>query len=154
MSNAETQLKCKSFEELTTTELYAILKLRQEIFIVEQDCAYLDADSLDFESHHCFITNVHDEILSYARLIPEGISYKNYVSIGRVVTAKHARGEKMGRELMSFVIEKSKAIYSNIPIKLSAQVYILPFYNQLGFKEVGDAYLEDNIPHKAMVYSH
>lgn len=146
-------LSCKTFSELTTEELYEILKLRQEIFIVEQDCPYLDADGIDKLSHHILLTDAENILHSYTRIVPAGLSYKDYTAIGRVVTSKSSRGQKLGHKNMVFSIQKAKELYPGVPIKLSAQVYILDFYRKLGFKAVGDAYLEDNIPHKAMILS-
>jgi len=145
---------CKNFEALSSKELYAILKLRQDVFIIEQDCIYPDLDEIDFQAHHFFSLNEKDELLGYLRLIPPGEIYPDYSSIGRVVSSKKARGQGIGKSIMQKAILKSKELYPNHYIKLSAQTYVIPFYQSLGFEEVGDAYLEDNIPHKSMVCKH
>ena len=144
---------CLTFEALTNTQLYAIMKLRQEVFVVEQDCPYLDADGKDLQSHHLIGQNEKGEILAYTRLLAKGISYPNYCCIGRVVVSKKARGTGAGLELMQKSIAQCKLLFPNQGLKISAQVYLDKFYQRLGFVPQGDNYLEDNIPHQAMVYS-
>lgn len=143
----------KAFNELTTTELYDILTLRQAVFIVEQDCPYLDNDDKDQMSHHVYAT-IDNRIIAYARVVPPKISYENYSSIGRVVNDSSVRSKGVGKKIMEASIALCLKLYPTYPIKISAQVYILKFYNRLGFEEVGDEYLEDNIPHKAMILKH
>ena len=142
---------CLSFDELSTLQLYKILQLRQEVFIVEQDCPYLDADDKDQECYH--ILGVDDDgiLQSYTRIVPPGISYKKYSSIGRVITSAAIRGKKEGVPLMEYSIEKTLKYWPDHSIKISAQTYIMKFYNSLGFQEEGEEYLEDNLPHIAMV---
>lgn len=142
---------CLSFDELSTLQLYKILQLRQEVFIVEQDCPYLDADDKDQECYH--ILGVDDDgiLQSYTRIVPPGISYKKYSSIGRVITSAAIRGKKEGVPLMEYSIEKTLKYWPDHSIKISAQTYIMKFYNSLGFQEKGEEYLEDNLPHIAMV---
>ena len=142
---------CLSFDELSTLQLYKILQLRQEVFIVEQDCPYLDADDKDQECYH--ILGIDDDgiLQSYTRIVPPGISYKKYSSIGRVITSAAIRGKKEGVPLMEYSIEKTLKYWPDHSIKISAQTYIMKFYNSLGFQEEGEEYLEDNLPHIAMV---
>ena len=142
---------CLSFDELSTLQLYKILQLRQEVFIVEQDCPYLDADDKDQECYH--ILGVDDDgiLQSYTRIVPPGISYKKYSSIGRVITSAAIRGKKEGVPLMEYSIEKTLKYWPDHSIKISAQTYIMKFYNSLGFQEEGEEYLEDDLPHIAMV---
>ncbi len=140
----------KKFEELTLKELYQILKLRQEVFIVEQNCPYLDNDDKDYLAIHVMGKDHDENIQAYTRLIPKGISYSGAASIGRVVTSAQVRGQGFGRDLMITSIKKTKELFPNTSIKISAQEYLLEFYKSLGFKDLGKYYLEDNIPHAEM----
>ncbi|MBT8233054.1 MAG: GNAT family N-acetyltransferase [Saprospiraceae bacterium] len=141
---------CLPFDQLSTHDLYNILRLRQEIFIVEQNCPYLDADGKDVDAFHILIKNEED-LIAYTRLLPKGISYEDYASIGRVVNKKGNRGHGLGKKLMEYSIEKTKEHYPNSDIKISAQTYLNDFYGNLGFVKIGDSYLEDDIPHQAMI---
>lgn len=141
---------CKKFEELSLEELYAIMVLRQEVFVVEQDCPYLDADGKDQDSWH-LLGYEDKELVAYTRLVPLGISYEKYPSIGRVITAQKVRGRGIGVELMEKSIQRCEDLFGKMPIKIGAQVYLLKFYNSLGFESVGDSYLEDGIPHISMI---
>jgi len=140
----------KKFNQLSTGELYEILNLRQEIFVVEQDCPYIDTDYKDQDAIHIMGRNNDGKLHAYARVIPVGISYEGYASIGRVITSAAYRGKGEGRHLMQASIDMAKDLDWN-PLKLSAQVYAIPFYKRLGFEPVGEEYLEDNIPHIAMI---
>ena len=142
---------CHQFEELSLDQLYTILQLRQEVFIVEQDCPYLDADGKDQGSYHVLGIDQKNRLQAYTRLVPPGISYDRYVSIGRVVTSSEIRGKGQGIPLMNYSIEQCQNLWPNHQIKISAQVYIVKFYESLGFEVVGEEYLEDDIPHIAMV---
>ncbi len=142
------QWSCKSFDELTNKELYAILQLRDEVFVVEQQCIYLDADGKDLHCHHMMGWK-NDQLVAYTRLVPPGISYKE-VSIGRVVSSPSVRGTGIGRELMQRSIGNAWEIYGMQDIVISAQYYLLEFYRSLGFAEEGDVYPEDEIPHIQM----
>lgn len=141
----------KAFYELSLDELYAIMVLRQEVFIVEQDCPYQDADGKDQESMHMMAVNQHDELLAYIRILPKGISYPNYSSIGRVVNSEKVRGHGVGKKIMTEALSYMKTNYPSDNIKISAQCYLLGFYENLGFIKVGEEYLEDDIPHHAMI---
>lgn len=141
-----------SFNNLTLDQLYELMVLRQEVFIVEQDCPYLDADSKDQGSHHVLGTDSEGKLHAYARLVPKGISYTKYNSIGRVITSKDYRGKGEGKRLMQKCIEGIKKLYPQESTKISAQVYALPFYVALGFQEMEiSRYDEDGIPHAAML---
>lgn len=142
-----------TFQQLTTELLYQIMVLRQEVFIVEQDCPYLDADGKDQSSHHILGIDGQGVLHSYARLVPRGVSYDKYNSIGRVITSSSYRGTGEGITLMKESIKWIKALYPNEPTKISAQVYAIPFYTKLGFATFGEEYLEDDIPHIAMILS-
>jgi ElaA protein len=146
----KTQFQIKSFNELSKEELYNIIRLRVEVFVVEQDCPYQDLDFKDQESLH-LMGYRESTLISYARLLPKGISYPNHCSIGRVVSDLKYRGHGIGRELMLEAIALCKQEFENDPIKISAQHYLLNFYRKLGFSEIGEIYPEDNIPHIAMV---
>ncbi len=145
------QFVTKAFNELSLSELYELLKLRQEVFVVEQDCPYLDADGVDYDSFHVLGFDDSGAILAHTRLVPQGFSYEDYASIGRVVTSSKVRGKGAGKALMEFSIQEAKQRFEDAQIKISAQNYLLTFYNDLGFQEVGDSYLEDGIPHTGMV---
>ncbi len=139
----------KAFNELTVEELYGILQLRSEIFVVEQNCAYQDLDGKDQIALHVIGTK-NDKIVAYTRIFkPE--DYFKYASIGRVVVAKNERQLQYGYEIMKASIKSVKEYFNETKIKLSAQCYLKKFYNNLGFLEVGEEYLEDGIPHIGMI---
>ena len=142
--------KVCSFAELSLLELYHLMALRQEVFVVEQDCPYLDADGKDFASFHV-LGYQGNELLAYTRIVPPGISYPSYSSIGRVVTAGSARRLGLGKMLMAASIAGCERLYPEQAIKISAQTYLLDFYQGFGFAPVGEGYLEDGIPHQGMV---
>ena len=144
---------CYAFEELTLVQLYKIMKLRQEVFVVEQNCPYLDADDKDQESFHLVSWDKQGAAVAYVRLLPKGVSYEKYASIGRVVTSKSIRGSGGGKKLMQEALVWSEKLFPGAPLKISAQSYLLKFYRELGFQPVGEEYLEDDIPHWAMVFS-
>ncbi len=143
--------KCQSFEELSHVELYKILQLRNEVFVVEQNCPYQDCDEKDFNSFH-LSGWLDTNILAYSRLIPFGISYPDAASIGRIVTSPTARKQELGKILMQNSLEKMNQLFGEIPIKIGAQTYLKKFYESFSFFSVGEnyAYLEDGIPHMTM----
>ncbi|SFJ12257.1 ElaA protein [Terrisporobacter glycolicus] len=142
--------KIKKFNELNIEEIYKILALRNEIFIVEQECPYLDCDDKDLNSYHLFLRE-NGEIVSYLRILEKGVSYDE-ISIGRVAVKKSYRGKGISRKMMLQAIEFiENNLYENT-IKIQAQAYLLDFYSSLGFKAVSEEYLEDNIPHIDMIY--
>lgn len=143
----------KPFAKLSLTELYRILQLRQQVFVVEQDCPYLDADDKDQASIHVLGTDGKGVLHSYTRLVPLGLSYQSYVSIGRVVTSIASRRQGSGIELMQKSIAACRNTWPGMPIKISAQQYLIDFYQKFGFVPIGEGYLEDDIPHIAMVLS-
>uniref|UniRef100_F4CE14 GCN5-related N-acetyltransferase n=1 Tax=Sphingobacterium sp. (strain 21) TaxID=743722 RepID=F4CE14_SPHS2 len=137
------------FDAFNPYELYALLRLRSEVFVVEQNCAYLDADNKDQLCHHLLI--YQDETLAaYARLVPPGISYRE-MSIGRIITSKLARGTGLGKELMKRSIQACYELFGEGPIRIGAQVYATPFYESLGFVVDGEVYDEDGIDHIEMI---
>ncbi|MFZ4542465.1 MAG: GNAT family N-acetyltransferase [Saprospiraceae bacterium] len=146
------QVKLKHFSELSTDELYDIMAIRQDIFVVEQNCPYLDADGKDKFAHHLMIINKDGIILAYSRLLPEGISYGGYTSIGRVITKSSERGTGLGKKLMEQSIQSCGELFGkNYDIQIGAQSYLKLFYESLGFKTIGAEYLEDGIPHLHMI---
>jgi len=147
------QFQHYTFDELSTSLLYNIMKVRQEVFIVEQNCPYLDADGKDQAAYHLLGTYEADEVVAYTRLLPKGVSYPEYCSIGRVLTTEKARGQGAGKDIMLQSIATCRKLFSNQKIKISAQSYLVKFYTDLGFEPTGETYLEDNIPHMAMIYS-
>ena len=143
------QFKVKNFNDLTVQELYDIMYLRQVVFVVEQDAAYLDADKKDFESKHVFCYK-DGEMAAYARVIPAGISYQE-VSIGRVVSSPNFRRKRLGRPLMQKCIEVLENDFNTSKCRISAQTYLLPFYKEFGFEVCSAEYLEDGLPHFEMI---
>lgn len=140
----------KSFDELTTTELYAILHLRNEVFVVEQQCPYQDLDYSDQKGLHLMGTDEQGRLLAYTRIFAPGIKFEE-ASIGRVVTSPQARGKGAGRQLMEQSIAVLQARYGVIPIRIGAQQYLQQFYASLGFAQTSDTYMEDGIPHIEML---
>ncbi|MCY7290814.1 MAG: GNAT family N-acetyltransferase [Ferruginibacter sp.] len=139
---------CKKFDTLTVKELYDIMKLRSEVFVVEQHCIYLDADYKDLNAYHLF-TYIDDSIAAYARLLPPNISYLQ-ASIGRVLTELSQRKKGLGILLMQEAIKQTKQLYNTSAIKIGAQLYLKKFYEELGFSQTSNIYDEDGIPHIEM----
>lgn len=139
----------KPFAALTPDELYALLRLRSEVFVVEQHCVFLDMDNKD---QHCLhLMGWRGELLAAStRLVPPGISYE-LPSIGRVVSSPLVRGTGIGRELMQRSIEEVKLRWGTYDIKIGAQLYLKQFYNSLGFEQTSEIYLDDNIEHIEMI---
>ena len=140
---------CKPFDELSNHELYAILRLRNEVFVVEQNCPYQDADDKDQKSFH-LMGFIGDDLAAYVRLLPPGISYKE-PSIGRVVTSPKYRRSGAGKALMKKAIEECNRLFGVHPIKIGAQLYLKKFYGDLGFSQTSETYLEDDIEHIEML---
>lgn len=141
---------CKKFEELTAAELYCILNLRSQVFVVEQNCVYLDTDGKDVASYH-FCGWQHNELVAYCRLLPPGVAYTQQASIGRVATHTAHRKNGFGKILMQKAIEKTCTIFNVSQIKIGAQQYLIKFYSNLGFRVISEPYLEDGIPHVEML---
>lgn len=139
----------KHFEELITTELYAILQLRSQVFVVEQNCVYQDIDGKDAKALHV-LGYKNDTIVAYTRLFKPG-DYFDEASIGRVVVAENQRKHKYGYAIMEDSIKAIENEFNTSLIRISAQCYLIQFYINLGFKEVGASYLEDDIPHINMI---
>ena len=142
--------KCQTFDELTVRELYAILRLRSEVFVVEQGCVFLDTDNKDQRCRH--ITGwKNDQLIGYTRLVPPGLAYSE-PSIGRVVTAPLARRTGLGKELMLFSIQMLFDVFGKKPIKIGAQLYLKKFYESIGFHQISEVYSEDGIDHIEMLF--
>ena len=139
----------KEFKELSIYELYDLLQLRSEVFVVEQDCVYQDVDGKDEKALHVMGYKAN-KLVAYTRVFKPGDYFKD-ASIGRVVVAKNDRKYNYGYDIMKASITAIEDLFYTSKIKLSAQVYLKKFYNNLGFNEVGDEYLEDGIPHVAMI---
>ena len=137
------------FKELTVDDIYYILRLRSEVFVIEQNCIYQDIDKKDLEAIHVLIKE-EDKLIGYARILKKGTSYEKYSSIGRVVVKKKERYKTTGKKLMQFSVKKCFELYPNDAIKISAQTYLKNFYVAQGFVYKGEDYLEDAIPHCAM----
>ena len=135
----------KKFEQLSLDELYDILKMRSEIFVVEQECVYLDVDGKDKDVFHLFLKE-NNKILAYCRILPRGIAYEE-ASIGRVIVNRNFRKEKLGETLITKAISYLKDVLKEKEIKIQAQAYLRSFYKKFGFQEISEEYLEDGIPH-------
>ncbi len=139
----------KTFEALSSKELYAILRLRNEVFVVEQNCVFQDADDKDADSYH-LMGWIGDDLAAYTRIVPRGIAFP-YNSIGRVVTSPKYRKTGAGKALMQKSIDVCDALFDKQPIKIGAQLYLLKFYESFGFVQTGEVYDEDGIDHIHMI---
>ena len=140
--------KTFTFSELTTQQLYDILQLRSEVFVVEQDCVYQDIDNNDQIATHV-VGYENDTLVGYARLLPPETYFKE-ASIGRVIVKENYRNLNYGHQLMDFCIDFISSRFPDQTIKISAQQYLIKFYAFHGFVPKGEGYLEDGIPHIAM----
>ena len=142
------EIEVKSFDELSNTELYEALRLRAEVFVVEQDCVYNDIDGMDQQGLHV-LAKVDGRIIGYTRLLKAGTRFET-ASIGRMVVDKNFRFKGYAREIMEHSIEYMHQSWKVSVIHISAQQYLKGFYGSIGFKIVTDPYLEDGIPHVGM----
>lgn len=140
-----------SFKELDTADLYQILSLRINVFMLEQNCLYHECDHKDQSATHLFLKH-DDRILAYARLLPPGISFLSSAAIGRVVVDSEYRSSGLGRDLVSRALTQTLQSHPETPIRISAQQHLEEFYTSLDFRTESPAYLEDGIPHVRMVY--
>ena len=138
----------KKFDELTPYELYAILQLRNEVFVVEQNCVFQDADNKDQPSYHLMAWD-GDALAGYTRLVPPGVAYE-FPSIGRVITSPQKRRTGIGKILMQKSIEETEKLFGKNSIRLGAQLYLKKFYELFGFQQTSDVYDEDGIEHIEM----
>ena len=142
--------KIKNFNELTIHELYEILQLRSEVFVVEQNCVYQDIDGKDTKAMH-LIGTMDNKMVAYARLFNKGQYFEN-ASIGRVVVDSKHRNLNFGHDLMRNAMDAIKQHFETTKISISAQLYLKKFYESHGFTQIGDGYLEDGIPHIKMIH--
>ena len=142
----------KHFKALNIDELYEILKLRIDVFVVEQTCFYADIDDIDRhkDTIHLFCY-LEGKIAGYLRILAKGQSYRDYIAIGRVIVASHARGTGLGHQLMAEALTVCQQYFPDQQIKISAQEHLESFYGNHGFERVSAMYLEDDIPHIAML---
>lgn len=140
----------KHFKDLTVDEYFEILHLRTAIFVVEQDCPYQEVDEKDRKSFHLFGRNQRGDVIATSRILPKGVSYDE-LSIGRVALKENARGKGIADEMMEETFLFIKNEFGKEPVRISAQEYLINFYGRHGFKQVGEGYLEDNIPHVEML---
>lgn len=139
----------KAFQELTVNELYDLLKLRSEVFVVEQNCVFLDQDDKDQKCYHLLLYSA-DQLVGYSRLVPAGLSYQE-MAIGRVVSSPAMRGKGVGKLVMELSIEYCHKLFEVGVIRIGAQTYALEFYGALGFVSDGEVYDEDGIEHIEMI---
>lgn len=141
----------KTFDQLSAKEVYQILAVRQEVFVVEQDCPYQDADGLDQTSMHLFtMDDAHQHILAYLRVVAPGEKYDE-PSIGRVLTSERARGKGLGKQMTEKAMQLTQQTYPGKAVRISAQEYLIQFYAEFGFETVSEPYDEDGIPHIEML---
>lgn len=144
--------RCQPFDALTVSELYALLRLRAEVFVVEQACLFQDMDGLDAACHHLMGHGTDGQLLAYARLVPKGVTFAE-ASIGRVVTSPLARGMALGHALMAEALIRLSDLWGEQPVRIGAQAHLQGFYGRHGFVAEGSGYIEDGIPHVEMLRS-
>ena len=149
-TNTNLRWVTKTFNELNANELYSLLRLRSEVFVVEQNCIFLDMDNNDQKAFHT-IGFIGEEVVATTRLFDKNIMYDGYQSIGRVVGSPKHRGLGIGKALMQYSIQECERLFGKGPIKIGAQLYLKKFYNEQGFEQSGDVYLEDEIDHIPMI---
>ncbi|RYC52345.1 GNAT family N-acetyltransferase [Flagellimonas olearia] len=143
------EIVTKTFDELSNMELYQIMRLRSEVFVVEQDCVYQDLDNKDQKALHV-VGSKENKVVAYTRIFKPGDYFIN-TSIGRVVVAADQRKYGYGKQIMEASLEVITERFPNTIVEISAQTYLLKFYTELGFERIGDEYLEDGIPHVKMI---
>ena len=139
----------KPFNQLTPFEVYDMLRLRNEVFVVEQNCVFQDADNKDQDCFHLLLYQ-QKKLVAYARLVPAGVTFSE-ISIGRIVTSPAVRGTGVGKILMQHAIEQTYKLLGKAPIRIGAQLYAIGFYESFGFEAAGSIYDEDGIDHIEMV---
>jgi ElaA protein len=141
----------KKFEELTAEEVYKILRIRTEVFIVEQQSAFQDCDNKDQKAYHLYLQD-KGKIIAYLRILNKGVSYAE-ISIGRVLVSKNYRGKNIAKEMMLKAMNFIELNLNEKVIRIQAQSYLVNFYESFGFKQISNEYLDDNIPHIDMMYT-
>lgn len=147
--NNDITWQCLPFDQQSLTQLYDSMVLRQEVFVVEQECAFLDADSIDYHCHHMFAYH-EDRLAAYSRIVPAGVVYEQ-CSIGRIVTARYHRGTELGKELVMRSINWIEENWGQQAIKIGAQQRLEKFYQNFGFETISQPYMEDGILHIHML---
>lgn len=140
----------KPFEKLTNDELYALLKLRVDVFVIEQDCPYPELDNYDQQAMHYFL-KINEEFAAYVRILPSNSKYEE-VSIGRVLVLKRFRRQGYAQQIMQKAIDYVMNEWKETRIKVQGQEYLKDFYSGFGFEQVSESYLEDGIPHIDMIW--
>ena len=138
------------FDKLKVTALYAILRGRSQVFVVEQNCVYLDMDNCDQNCYHLSAWNQDGQLAAYLRVVPPGLKFVE-ASLGRVISTESSRGTGAGKELLKRGIQACQDLYPNTAIRIGAQYYLESFYRSFGFQTVSDIYLEDDIQHVEMI---
>jgi ElaA protein len=147
-----TNFQTFKFASLSVYQLYDILKLRSEVFVVEQTCIFQDMDDLDQDSYHVLCYDNANVLIAYARILPKGLAYPDYCSMGRIVTSPSVRGKKIGKKLVTETLALvDELIEDPRPMKIGAQSRLISFYEEFGFQPVGEDYIEDGILHRYMV---
>ena len=141
----------KAFKDLSVDEYFEILYLRTAVFVVEQNCPYQEVDEKDRQSYHLFGRAENGQVIAVTRILPKGVSYEE-ASIGRVALKKEYRGKGIADKLMLESLKFIEKEFGKQAIRISAQQYLLNYYNKHGFVQVGEMYLEDDIPHIEMLY--
>ena len=149
-NTSQLQCQCVPFSALTTTQLHQIYAARCAVFILEQQCPYLDVDGKDPHCHHLIAWDDNGDVAAYTRIVPAGLSFAE-PSIGRVLSAQKWRGSGIGKLLMTNSIAALRSLYPDAAIRIGAQAYLEKFYGSFGFVTVSEMYLEDDIPHVDMV---
>ncbi|MFZ6754397.1 GNAT family N-acetyltransferase [Undibacterium sp. Dicai25W] len=149
-STSQLQWQCVSFNELSNLQLHQIYAARCAVFILEQNCPYLDIDGKDPQCHHLIAWDQDGEVAAYTRIVPAGLSFPE-PSIGRVLSSNKWRGTGIGKMLIANSIGALRGLYPNAPIRIGAQAYLEKFYTSFGFVTVSEMYLEDDIPHVDML---
>jgi len=143
------EFKILPFNDLSNNELYDLLKLRTDVFVVEQNCPYPELDQKDKLAYH-YIGLINNEIVATSRILPQHISYPE-LSIGRVATQINHRGKDLGKRMMHHILDFMDSEWNGVNIKISAQSHLEKFYSEFGFEATGKKYLEDGIPHIEML---
>lgn len=141
--------KWKKFDELSLFELYNIIQVREEVFVVEQKLSYVDCDDYDQKAWH-LMGYENEKLVAYMRVFEPGVKYAE-AAFGRVLTTKLGRGKGYGKDLTQTGIQKILSTFGNVPVKISAQKYLEAFYGEYGFKRISEDYLEEGIPHVSMI---
>lgn len=141
--------KWKKWDELSLDELYSIIQVREEVFVVEQKLSYVDCDDYDQKAWH-LMGLIDGKLVAYLRAFPPGAKYPES-AFGRVLTTKDVRGQGAGKELTSTGLKKMRETFGDHPVKISAQAYLEKFYADFGFKRISENYLEEGIPHVSML---